>query len=269
MLLAQWVRYVVQALATSAVMLPLRGRSLLRTRRPGMQLLRGALLFACSVLAFFSLKYLPVAEFTAMFMVTPILVTVVAARLLGERVSALRWVFVVGGFVGVLVIARPGWRETHWSQLLPLMLIGTNTAFQLLTSRLARTENAGTLHFYTGWVCTALGALAVPFVWQPIADAWLWGAMIVMGTLGAIGHFLLVLAFARAPASVLMPYQYLQIAFAMIGGWIAFRHVPDHLSLVGMGLIALCGAGAAWLAMRERTGRAHPAAVDAAGDARA
>ena len=251
-MLALWVRYLVQALSTTLVMLPTRGRSLLKTQRPLMQAVRGTLLFVSSIFAFFSLLYLPVAEFTTMFMVTPMIVTVLAARMLGERVSPLLWVFVIGGFLGILVIVRPGVRELHWSLMLPMALIVSSTAFQLLTSRLARTENPVTLHFYTGWTGAALGAVAVPFVWVPIHDPWLWLQMLTMGAMGAIGHYLLVLAYVRAPASVLMPYQYLQIGFAMLGGWLVFSHVPDRWSVLGMCLVAACGAGAAWLSVREQ-----------------
>jgi len=119
MLIALWFRYFFQALVTTAVMLPLRGRSLLRTAHPRFQLLRGILLMLTSLFAFFSLKYMPVGEFTAIVMLTPLAITLVAATALGERVSGLRWSLVVGGFAGTVVIIRPGSETFDWTMLLP------------------------------------------------------------------------------------------------------------------------------------------------------
>jgi drug/metabolite transporter (DMT)-like permease len=143
--------------------------------------------------------------------------------------------------------------------LLPLGLVASNAWFQVLTSKLARTESPLTLHFYTGWVGTLLASLALPFVWTPI-DSWtLWGGLVLMGTMGSVGHFLLILAYARAPAATLTPFLYTQIGFAMLGGWLVFSHVPDQWSVLGMVLIALCGATGAWLTVREGRTRLRPA----------
>jgi drug/metabolite transporter (DMT)-like permease len=132
-----------------------------------------------------------------------------------------------------------------------LGLVISNAWFQILTSRLARTEDPVTMHFYTGWVGMLLASLALPFFWTAL-DSWtLWAGLALMGLMGTIGHFLMILAYARAPVSTLTPFLYAQIGFAMLGGWLAFSHVPDDLSLLGMGMIASCGAAGAWLAVRE------------------
>ena len=121
----------------------------------------------------------------------------------------------------------------------------------MLTSRLARTEDPVTMHFYTGWVGTLIASLALPFVWTAL-DSWtLWASLVLMGLMATVGHFMMILAYARAPVSTLTPFLYAQIGFAMVGGWLAFSHVPDHLSLIGMGMIAVCGAAGAWLAVRD------------------
>lgn len=251
LLLALWFRYAVQAVLTTAAALPTVGRRVLHTALPGRQLLRGLMLFLCSLFAFLSLQVMPVGEFTAIVMITPLAVTLVAATWLGERVGLLRWLLVAGGFAGTLVIIRPGAGTFGWSALLPLGLVASNTVFQALTSRMARTESPLTLHFYTGWVGTGLASLALPWVWTPVAGAGLWAGLLLMGVMGALGHFLLIQAYARAPASTLTPYLYAQIGFAMLGGWLVFRHVPDGLSLAGMAMVAACGAAGAWLAVRE------------------
>ncbi|WP_457279560.1 DMT family transporter [Polaromonas sp. P5_D5] len=250
-LMALWFRYAFQAVATTVVMLPARGRTLFRTAHPRFQLLRGVLLLTSSGLAFFSLKYMPVGEFTAIIMITPLVITLLASLQLGERVPALRWGLVLGGFAGALIIIRPGSSGFDWTLLLPLSLVVSNAWFQILTSRLARTEDPATMHFYTGWVGTLIASLALPFVWTSL-DSWvLWACLCLMGFLGAVGHFMMILAYARTTASTLTPFLYAQIGFAMLGGWLIFSHVPDQWSLLGIAMITVCGATGAWLAVRE------------------
>jgi len=251
LLMALWFRYAFKAAATTAVVLPLRGLSALRTLHPKCQALRGLLLLASSLFAFASLKYMPVGEFTAIVMVAPLAITVLAATVLHEKVTPLRWVLVAGGFIGTLIIIRPGGEAFGWASLLPLALVGTNAWFQVLTSKLARTEDPLTMHFYTGWVGTLAASVALPFVWTWLPNPWLWAALLFMGLMATVGHFLLILGYQRAPASTLTPYLYTQIAFAMLGGWLVFSHVPDGWSVSGIAMIAFCGAAGAWLTVRE------------------
>jgi drug/metabolite transporter (DMT)-like permease len=259
LLLALWFRYAFQAIATTLVILPIRGKRVLRTRHLPFQVLRGVLLLASSLFAFASLKHMPVGEFTAIVMISPLAITVLAATVLKEKVSALRWLLVAGGFAGTLVIIRPGGAAFNWASLLPLGLVATNAWFQVLTSKLARTEDPVTMHLYTGWVGTLIASLALPFVWVQLGASWLWLALCLMGVMATIGHFMLILAYQRAPAATLTPYLYSQIAFAMLGGWLVFEHVPDRWSMAGMVMIAVCGAAGAWLTVRERRPLAEPA----------
>jgi drug/metabolite transporter (DMT)-like permease len=221
--------------------------------------LRGVLLLVSSLFAFASLKYMPVGEFTAIVMIAPLAITVLAATVLKEHVSAMRWALVAGGFIGSIVIIRPGGEAFHWASLLPLGLVGTNAWFQVLTSKLARTEDPVTMHLYTGWVGTLIATFALPFVWTSLPHWWLWADLCFMGVMATVGHFMLILAYQRAPAATLTPYLYAQIAFAMLGGWLVFSHVPDGWSMVGMVMIAVCGAGGAWLTVRESRAVAEPA----------
>ena len=249
--MAMWFRYAFQAVTTTAVMLPVRGRAMLRTAHPKFQCLRGVLLLTSSALAFFSLKYMPVGEFTAVVMITPLVITLLASLQLGERVSRLRWALVAGGFVGTLVIIRPGDEGFDWALLLPVGLVVSNAWFQILTSRLVKTEDPVTMQFYTGWVGTLIASAALPFFWTKLDSATLWASLVFMGVMGTVGHFVMILAYAKAPVSTLTPFLYAQIAFAMIGGWLVFSHVPDQWSVLGMALIAFCGAAGAWLTVRE------------------
>ena len=257
--MALWFRYAFQAVATTLAVLPARGRNAWRTAHPKFQLLRGALLLVSSLLAFFSLRYMPVGEFTAIVMITPLVITLLASTALGEKVSSVRWALVTGGFVGTLIIIRPGHDAFEWAALLPLGLVITNSWFQLLTSKLAKTEDPVTMHLYTGWVGTLLASIALPFVWAPLASWALWGWLSLMGLAATVGHFMLILAYQRAPAATVTPYLYAQIGFAMLGGWFVFAHVPDQWSLVGMVTIAVCGAAGAWLAVRESRVPIQPA----------
>ena len=251
LLMALWFRYAFQAVATTVTVLPLRGLRVWRTRHLAFQVLRGLLLLASSLFAFASLKHMPVGEFTAIVMIAPLAVTLLAATVLKEHVSPMRWAFVAGGFAGTVVIIRPGGEAFHWATLLPLGLVVTNAWFQVLTSKLARTEDPITMHLYTGWVGTAIATLMLPYVWTTDIAASHWALLCFMGIAATIGHFLLILAFQRAPAATLTPYLYTQIAFAMFAGWLVFSHVPDAGSLAGISMIAVCGAGGAWLTVRE------------------
>ncbi|KIQ28850.1 membrane protein [Variovorax paradoxus] len=258
-LMGVWFRYAFQAVATTAVLLPLRGTALLRTQHPRYQLLRGALLLVSSTLAFLSLRYMPLAEFTSIVLIAPLVITLLAATTLKEYVSPLRWALVAGGFIGTLVILRPGGDAFSWAILLPIGLVLTNAWFQVLTSKLAQTENPLTMHFYTGWVGALIASLALPFVWTALPSWEWWALLCLMGFMGTVGHFILILAYQRAPASTLTPYLYAQIAFAMLGGWLVFSHVPDRYSLIGISMIAVCGAAGAWLTVRERRVPIEPA----------
>jgi len=246
-----WARYFFQAIATTALVLPKRGLAVLRTEHLGLQITRGVLMIVVTLLAFSSLRVMPVGEFTAIVMTTPLLVTLLAARLLGEHVSGLRLLLVAGGFFGTAIIVRPSGDEMNWHMLLPLGMVAANAAFQLLTSRLARTEASLTTQFYTSWVGVILASIPLLWSWTTVDNPLLWLGLLLMGVAGATGHMLMIMAFGRAPAATLMPYMYLQIGFAMVGGWIMFSHVPDHVSLLGIGLIAACGTAGGLLTLYE------------------
>ncbi len=259
LMLALWFRYFIQALLSTVFFLPKRGMALFKTAHPRFQIARGVLLFASSMCAFYGLKYLPVGEFTAIVSITPLVVTLVAAMSLAEKVRKLRWALVLVAFAGTMVIVRPGSQHFDWVLIFPLVLIVTNSGFQLLTRKMTSTEDPVTMNVLTGWVGTIMGALALPFVWELPTDWHLWLQLLIMGSFATVGHYLLIIAFSKAPATVLTPYFYIQIGFAMLGGWLMFDHVPDHWTLVGIGIVALCGALGALLTVRESRIQVLPA----------
>ena len=251
LLMAVWARYFFQALLTTGVVLPIKGLDVFKTKNPRQHITRGVLLVSVTGLAFASLQFMPVGEFTAIVMTVPLLVTLMATRLLGEHVSIQRVLLVCAGFIGTLIIVRPGTQVFGWPLLIPLALVIVNAAFQLLTSKMARTEDAMTTQFYTTWVGTAIASVPLFWFWVPVTDTQVLLELVFMGVSGCIGHFLLILAFERSPAGTLMPYMYAQIAFAMLGDWLIFHHVPDHGSLLGIALIALSGIAGGLLTVYE------------------
>ena len=271
-LLIMTLRYTVQA-AIMAVALAPRGRAAFASAHPKFQWLRGGLLLATSFCSFFAVRFMPVPEYTAINMLTPLLVTVLAATVLRESVSRLRWALVFGGFAGALVVIRPGSGTFGWVVALPLLGAVAYASFQVLTSRLAGAESPYTTHFWTGFVGTVvlwpllLAAAATQGLDATLAllhrlPASAWALMGVVGLFGTIGHLFLILALGKARTATLMPFVYAQIAFASVIGYVFFDHVPDHWAWVGMAVIAACGATSAALNMRRPGASAPAAAVD-------
>ena len=250
-----WARYVFQAVFMLTVVLPRTGRALAASKRPGLQVLRGLLLMLCSTIAINSLKHIPVGEFTAIVMLSPLCITLLSAIVMKERVSALRWLLVIGGFAGAIIVIRPGSDAFQWAMLLPLALVFANTGFQLVTSKLAKFDNASTTHFYTGMVGLAVTMLALPLFWQTLESSSLWLTLAGIGALSTLGHYLLIVGYSSAPAATLTPYLYFQIAFATLGGWVVFAHAPDRWAVTGICVIAVSGVLGTWLTARERRAR--------------
>lgn len=240
-LMAVWLRFVVQTGMTAAMLYPGQGRSLFTTQAPWWQLLRGALMVASGTVAYISLQHVPVGEFTAILMLVPLVITLLASMLLREHVSGLTWLLVAGGLTGALIVVRPKGSDLNIGMFLPLLLVVINAFYQIVTSRMVRTEDPGTMHFYTGLTGLVFGTLALPWSWAPMHDLKLWLLVGLLGVFGSLGHYLMIKGYQKAPASRITPYLYTQIAFATLAGWVVFGHAPDGWSLIGIALIAVCG----------------------------
>ena len=214
-----------------------------RSRAPLLQTLRSATLAGASASFIVALMHVPLADATAVMIAAPVLTVALAALWLGEKVSARRWLGVVIGLAGVMVAIRPPFltgEPLHWAMLLPLVTAVMNTFYQLLTRKLAAEDDPRTTFLHTSLAALALTALAQPFVWVAPAPSDLpW--MLVLGLIGAAGHCLLVLAFARAPASVLAPMSYSQLVWAGLAGVLVFGDWPDGWTLLGAAVIAAGG----------------------------
>jgi len=250
-----WARYGIQAVLMAAWLS--RGSKATAgatwlPRQPRFQLMRGVLLLITSAAGFYGVQLMPVAEFTAIVMLMPLIATLLAAWLLKEQVSRLRWAMVAGGFVGVLIVIRPGSGLFGWGVVLPLLAAVCYAMFQVLTRRLASLESPYTTHFWTGVVGFTLLSLLVMVSHIDVAAVWHaatakhLAVLLAIGLLGTVGHLLLIFALGLAPASVLMPFSYTQIAMAAAVGWWVFGDVPDGWAWLGMGVVAACGATSAW-----------------------
>lgn len=249
--MALWLRYLFQSLLTSAWVLPRTGWRWPRTTHPRFQALRAVLFAGTSLFGFLSIRVMPLAEFTAIVAATPLCVTLVAALWLRQRVSLPRWLLVITGLASVMLILRPGNSIFGWALLLPLAMLALATGYQILSSLMAGQEDPATTQFYTGWIATALTSLGAPFVWTQIDDPWIWLGTFAMGLSSALGHLMLLRAYAHTTPATIAPFLYTQIGFAMLAGWAVYGHVPDGWSLTGMALIAASGAASAWLTVRE------------------
>jgi drug/metabolite transporter (DMT)-like permease len=239
--MVQWMRYMVQTASSLAVIAQAGELRMLRIHKPGLHVTRGLMMLSTTMLGFTSLRYVPVADFTAIVMLTPLVITLAATRLLGEHVPPVRWMLAGGGFVGVLIIIRPGSQAFDPAVLLVLLLVVMGAAFQILTAYMMRTESASHTHLSSGVTGLIVMSCALPFFWQALPLR-TWSLILIVGFAASTGHLLLNLAFKRVSASVATPYLYTQMGFAALGGWLVFGRAPDAYS---------CGVVNAWLSMRE------------------
>ena len=267
-----WARYVFQGAVMALWLAATRGAAGFRSAHPRFQAIRGALLAATSAASFYGVQHMPVPEFTAINMLTPLLVIVLAAAWLHEPVTALQRLLVLGGFIGALVVIRPGSGVLGWAVLFPLGGALTYASFQVLTRRLSGAESPTTTHFYTGLTGSLIltpvllaSGLDVPAILAAAQPQHL-ALMLAIGLLGTTGHLLLILALGMAPTATLMPFVYVQIAVATGLGWLIFAQWPDAFALLGMVVIAACGAAGVWLNMRKALQPVDPVLIDSLGD---
>lgn len=252
---ALWVRYTVQTVVTAVWMVPRRGRAFFRTRHPWLQALRGVIIAASSGTAFIALRTVPVADFSAILMLSPLVITVIAALWLHEQVSVGRWLLLLVAFGGALLVIRPGASTFTWAMLLPLVLVGTSAAFQLLAGFLSREDGAATTHFYTSLAAMGVATVLLPFDWRWPDSTMLWLLVLLLAVFSNLGHTLLVLGFSCARAGVLAPFNYFHVVFAAIGGWLLFDQWPAFWSVIGMVVIVVAGVIGNWMRARQDAAR--------------
>ena len=243
-----WARYAAQTLFLVAFVGPRLGLGLLRTRRPGLQLVRGATLAASTLFFFSALALMPIAEAAAITFLSPLLLVALSTWVLKERVRRSAWLALGAGFVGVLIIIRPGGEVFTFAALLPMLTAVCFACYQLLTRQLAGVDSSMTTLFYSAIVGTVLLAALLQFYWKTPETVFHGLLFAVLGVLASVGHFLLIRAFEHAPPSVLAPFVYSQLVAVLILGYAVFGDFPDGWSLLGMAIIVLAGA---WIAARQ------------------
>jgi RarD protein len=248
-----WARFVFAALTVALLLRLTSGRLHWRSRAPGLQALRSLLLMACSLIFTWALAHIPLVDASAVGFASPLVTVALAAILLREHVSPRRWCGVALGFLGVLVALRPPFltgAPLHWAYLLPLCTATLFGFYQILTRKLAALDDSRVTILHTGIAASLATSLMQPFVFiAPSATGWM--ALIAVGVLGGISHGLLVLAYARAPASLLAPLSYTQLIWATMAGILVFGDWPDGITLLGAAIIA---AGGVLTALPQRGG---------------
>ncbi len=236
-----WARYFSHTLVVILVLGPRYGLALVRTTRPVAQFIRGLLIATASFSFVAALKYLPIAESSAIAFLAPLLVTVAAVVVLKEKVEFARWVAVLCGFIGVLIIIRPGSGIFAWASLLPLATAFLFAAYQVLTRRLAGLESPYTSIFYSGLVGSLLLAIPLPYTWTTPHNMMHIALFAAIGIIGVSGHLMLIKAYEHAPASRLAPFSYTQLIWVTAIGYLAFDDFPDFWSLFGIAVLMASG----------------------------
>ena len=213
---------------------------LLLTNKLSLQIIRPAFLICSISSLFLGLTYLPIAEATAIGFVAPLFITALSVPILRERVGIHRWSAVIIGFLGVIIIVRPGTEFWHIASIMPLLGAFFFALFQILTRLLSTTENTYTTLFYTGLGGLGWSSLMVPFVWSPMLKIHFF-VFFSIGIMGAIAHLCMISAFDRAEASFLAPYNYTKLLWVAVLGYIIFGDKPSLEMWLGAFVIVSAG----------------------------
>lgn len=236
------IRYIVNTLFIVAIFAPRQGKTLIKTQRTGLVLIRAASLTIMSLLVGFALKVMPVAEMIAISFLSPLLVALLARPLLGETIGFLGWLATLVGFTGVMFIAQPGNGLATSGIMLMLLAVIVNTFYQLLSRLLAASETTLALLFYASFFGALVFGLTLPWAWYGMKPSHLQLVLFIStGITGGIGHYLFTAAYRYAPATVIAPITYFQLLWAGLFGWLVFNHVPSSWSILGMILVIASG----------------------------
>jgi drug/metabolite transporter (DMT)-like permease len=237
---------------------PISHPELLKTARPVLQTIRAFLVLMTTIFNFLAFRYLQLDEALAILFATPFLVAILAGPLLGEWIGWRRWTAIAVGFLGVLVVIRPGFSGgMQWAALLSVAAAIFYAGYGITTRMVLRSDSSETTLFYANLIGVLAMLPVLPFVWTT-PGSWLdWVLLVAVGACGSAGHFLLILAHRQAPASVLSPFMYTQLIWATTLGYLAFGHIPTQWTLIGGAIVVASGL---YLIHRERkvTGRVAP-----------
>jgi drug/metabolite transporter (DMT)-like permease len=234
---ATWARYVSSFFFVSLILNPWTHANLATTRKPGLQALRSAVLLCSTILNFIALQYLQLAQTITIMFLQPLLVALLAGPILGEWIGPKRLAAIGVGFLGVILVTRPGLGGIHWAAIYSFIGVGLYAAYAILTRILAHHDSSETTMFYSAAAGILVLSPIIPFYWQMPPDGLSWLLLLIIGFWGALGHWLLILAHRLAPAAILAPFLYTQILWMLGLGYLLFEDRPDALTLLGAGIV--------------------------------
>lgn len=251
-LIIVWARALFGGLMTLPFALKSEGARAFLPAQPLHHLLRALLLFGATFLFFNALKYLPIADALAIFFVNPLAIVILSALVLREKVGPRRWAAVAVGFVGTLIIIRPGFVEINPGTLFALGAGVALGSYFVMTRAIAGAADAVVLTFQTSAIGAALMTLALPFLWLDPAPVQ-WAMLASLGVIATLGHFLIAKAYEQAEASLLAPLAFTEIIMATILGWWFFGDLPDRWTVLGVTILI---GSAIYISVRERRAKA-------------
>lgn len=244
-----WARYASHFFLSLLVVNPWTVPGLFATRRPWLQIGRSALLFGSTAFNFIALRYLQLDQTATIAFTTPFLIALLAGPLLGEWIGWRRWLAIIVGFAGVLLIARPGMGGIHPAAAFSVLSMICYAVYIISTRFLAGYDSTATTVFYSALVGFLAASAPLPTVWVMPEEPLVIAGMVAVGALGWIGHLFLILAHRYAPAPILAPYIYTQIIWYVAGGFLVFGDLPSGFTLAGAAVVI--GSGL-YLFYRER-----------------
>ena len=236
-----WGRYIFAFIFMLVLFLPQSGMNLFRWHNVPSQIVRGLLLFFSSFLYFHGIVYLPLATAASISLTSPLVVTALSSKFLGEPVGPRRWAACAIGFIGALIVVRPGHAHFEWHSLLIVASTLCSSLYQLFSRRYGQTERPDASATMATIVGTVAAAPLLPFDWVTPTLGWHWMLFIGMGVMAGVGHYFLTIAYSQAPAAVVAPFNYMQLLGAALLGYLVFQDIPDFWTWIGAGVIVCSG----------------------------
>jgi drug/metabolite transporter (DMT)-like permease len=244
-----WARYASHFVIAFVFINPLTVKNLFTTQRPWLQLGRSALLFLSTAINFISLNYLQLDETTAILFTTPFFIALFAGPLLGEWIGWRRWIAILIGFAGALVVIRPGTGALHPTAFLSLAGACCYALYNISTRALAPYDSTQTTITYSALVGVLIASIPLPWIWQTPTEPLVIGGMVAVGLFGLVGHTFLIIAHRYAPAGVLAPFMYFQIIWVLMTSFAVFGDLPHFWTIIGVLIVVASGL---YLLYRER-----------------
>ncbi len=235
-----WIRYILVFFFAWFIVRRQGLRNALKTKRLGLQIVRSLVAVVEGGMFVLAFRYLPLADTHAIAATSPLIVIALGVIFLGERAGPARWLAVVAGFVGVMMIIRPGLRALDWPVLLPLVGAVMWAGYQVMTRLASRTDSADTSLIWSVLVALVATTFVGPIDWQwPTATAWV--LMVIIAAIGAVAHYALIKALDYAEAGAVQPYSYTLLVWAALLGAVVFGDVPDGWTIAGAAIVVASG----------------------------